>query len=206
MQIAWYIDNAANHVIAKTKCQSYFKQFEILYCRKPQAAIRTDWKIYPCIFYHFSIDTFSIFNDFSSGSLTFDIFNNTTFFDTMQKTGESNYAFTYANLGTTLSPLWKELLISCSFISLIFFLLFLSFHTSVNIFFLLYFFKHTGWNTLVHLIISLRENQPATQGMLQKEIINCFRKLAWQNTKLLLKMIISDLRDTYSNTALTEFG
>ena len=56
------------------------------------------------------------------------------------------------------------------------------------------------WNTLVHLAISLRENQPATHAMLQKEIINDFRKPAWQYTKLLLKIvIISDLRDTWSN-------
>ena len=58
----------------------------------------------------------------------------------------------------------------------------------------------------MRLIISLRGNQPATHGMLQKEIINDFRKPAWQNTKLLLKMIISNLRDTWSNTALTEFS
>ena len=60
MQIASHIHNAANHVIAKNNCQSYFKKFEVLFSRKPQGAIRTDWKIYPCIFYHFSIDIFSI--------------------------------------------------------------------------------------------------------------------------------------------------
>ena len=141
-------------------------------------------------------------------------------------------------MGTTLSPLWSVLLISCFFYFLhIFLSVFLSFHTSVNAFtflakclitlsklwcvtkqlsenrshkclpnFLLYFFRHTGWNTLARLIISLRGNQPATHDMLQKEIINGFRKPAWQNTKLLLKMIISDLRDTWSNTTLTEFG
>ena len=58
----------------------------------------------------------------------------------------------------------------------------------------------------MRLIISLRENKPATHGMLQKEIINGFRKPVSKNTKLLLKMIISDLRDTWSNTALTDFG
>ena len=60
MQIASHIHNAANHVIAKNNCQSYFKKFEVLFSRKPQGAIRADWKIYPCIFYHFSIDIFSI--------------------------------------------------------------------------------------------------------------------------------------------------
>ena len=63
-----------------------------------------------------------------------------------------------------------------------------------------------GWNTLARLIISLRGNLRATHSMLQKEILNGFRKPVWQNTKLLLKMIVSDLRDTRSNKALTEFG
>ena len=60
MPIASHIHNAANHVIAKNNCQSYFKKFEVLFSRKPQVAIRADWKIYRCIFYHFSVDIFSI--------------------------------------------------------------------------------------------------------------------------------------------------
>ena len=60
MWIASHIYNAANHVIAKNNCQSYFKKFEVLFSRKQQGAIGADWKIYPCIFYHFSIDIFSI--------------------------------------------------------------------------------------------------------------------------------------------------
>ena len=60
MQIASHIHNAANHVIAKNNCQSYFKKFEVLFSRKPRGAIRADWKMYPCIFYHFSVDIFSI--------------------------------------------------------------------------------------------------------------------------------------------------
>ena len=59
MQIASHIHNAANHVIAKNNCQSYFKKVEVLFCRKPQGAISADSKIYPCIFYHFSVDIFS---------------------------------------------------------------------------------------------------------------------------------------------------
>ena len=65
--LVWYwqyfsrdIHNAANHVIAKNNCQSFFKRVEVLFSRKPQGAIRADWKFYPCIFYHFSIDIFSI--------------------------------------------------------------------------------------------------------------------------------------------------
>ena len=103
--------------------------------------------------------------------------------------------------GTMLSPLWRVLLISCSFISFIFSLVLLSFRTSVNTFFkflakcliffsklwcvitqlsqnrsrrylssfLLYFYLNIWGNTLVYLIISLRGNQPATHGMLQKK-------------------------------------
>ena len=33
IQIAWYIHNAANDVIAKNKCQSYFKKLEVLFSR-----------------------------------------------------------------------------------------------------------------------------------------------------------------------------
>ena len=60
MQTASQIHNAANHGIAKNKCQSYFKIFEVLFSRKPWGAIRADWKMYLCICYHFSIDIFSI--------------------------------------------------------------------------------------------------------------------------------------------------
>ena len=60
MQIASHIHNPTNHVIAKNNCQSYFKKFEVLFSSQPQGAIRADWKIYPCIFYHFSVDIFSI--------------------------------------------------------------------------------------------------------------------------------------------------
>ena len=60
MSIASHIYNAANHVIAKNNCQSYFKKFEVLFSRKQQGAIRADLKNYPCIFYQFSIDIFSI--------------------------------------------------------------------------------------------------------------------------------------------------
>ena len=60
---------------------------------------------------------------------------------------------------------------------------------------------------LVRLIISHNgRNQPATRGMLQREIINGFRKPARQNAELLLKVTISNLRHICSNTALIEFG
>ena len=49
------IHNAASHAITKNSCQSYFKKFEILFSRKQQGAIKTDWKILSCIFYHLCI-------------------------------------------------------------------------------------------------------------------------------------------------------
>ena len=51
----------------------------------------------------------------------------------------------------------------------------------------------------MHLIISLASIQPATSAMVQKELII-------ENTKLLLKMTISNLKKTWTNTALFEFG
>ena len=50
----------------------------------------------------------------------------------------------------------------------------------------------------MHLFIYLARIQPATRAMLQKELII-------QNTKLLLKMTISNLKKTWTNTALFEF-
>ena len=58
----------------------------------------------------------------------------------------------------------------------------------------------------MRLIISLRRNQPANYGMLQKELITGSRNSATQNAKLLLKMPISTLGEIGSNTALYEFG
>ena len=58
----------------------------------------------------------------------------------------------------------------------------------------------------MHLIISLRRNQPANHGMLQKKFITGSRNSATQNAKFLLKMSISNLREIWSNTALFEFG
>ena len=75
MSITSHIHNAANHVIAKTCCQSYFKQFEVFFSRKQQGVIRTYWKL-----------PLRSVNNFSSGYLTFDIFNNVTFFGAIQKT------------------------------------------------------------------------------------------------------------------------
>ena len=50
--ITSHLDNTANHAIAKNSCKGYFKKFEVLFSRKQQGPIRTDWKIISCIFYH----------------------------------------------------------------------------------------------------------------------------------------------------------
>ena len=60
MLISSHIHNAANCAIAKNSWQSYFKKFEVFFSRKQQGAIRTDWKIYSCIFYQLCV-TVTIF-------------------------------------------------------------------------------------------------------------------------------------------------
>ena len=42
MPITSHIHNAVDHVIAKNICQSYFKTFQVLFCREQQGAIMTD--------------------------------------------------------------------------------------------------------------------------------------------------------------------
>ena len=141
MLIVSHIHNTVNQVIANNNCQSYFKTFEVLFSRKQQGAIRADWKIYPCIFYHFRIDIFSI-TIFQVGT-SISIFSTTRPFlaQCRKQLNVIMYlpmlmetSISPSVLGTTLSPLWSLLLISCSFISFIFPLVFLSFHTSVNTF------------------------------------------------------------------------
>ena len=67
MLISSHIHNAANRAIAKNSWQSYFKKFEVFFSRKQQGAIRTDWKIYSCIFYHFCmmVTIFQVANSLS---------------------------------------------------------------------------------------------------------------------------------------------
>ena len=55
MLISSHIHNIANYAIAKNSWQTYFKKFEVFVFRKQQGAIRTDWKIYSCFFYHLCI-------------------------------------------------------------------------------------------------------------------------------------------------------
>ena len=55
------------------------------------------------------------------------------------------------------------------------------------------------FNIFVRITISLVRIQSATRAMLQKQLII-------QNTKLLLKMTISNLKKICTNTALFDFG
>ena len=55
ISITSHIHNAPNHAVAKNSFQSYFKNFEVLFSRKQQRAMRTDWKNMSCIFYPFFI-------------------------------------------------------------------------------------------------------------------------------------------------------
>ena len=91
MLISPHIYNAANRVIAKNISQSYFKKFEVLFSRKQQGAIRTDWKIHSCIFYHLCIMV-TIFQLATSLS----IFSKTLhYLAQYRKQLKSNYMFTY---------------------------------------------------------------------------------------------------------------
>ena len=79
------------------------KAREAPFCRKKKGTI-----IYSCIFW----PSLHSGNNFSSGYLTFDIFNSMNFLKKYRKQTKSNYTFTYADsnissliLGTTSSPL-----------------------------------------------------------------------------------------------------
>ena len=82
------IHNAANRAIAKNSWQRYFEEFAVLFSRKQQGAMRTDWIIYSCIFYHLCIMVTIFQMPTSLFSTFFDIFNNSTFFGTIQKADE----------------------------------------------------------------------------------------------------------------------
>ena len=89
------IHNAANRAIAKNSWQRYFEEFAVLFSRKQQGAMRTDWKIYSCIFYHLCIMVTIFQMPTSLFSTFFDIFNNNTLVQ-YRKQMKRNYIFTYA--------------------------------------------------------------------------------------------------------------
>ena len=80
MSLTSHIHDADNHAIGKNSCQSCFKKFEVLYFRKQQGAIRTDWKILSCIF-----KWLPHFRYFQQHNLFW------------YNTENSNFIFTYAN-------------------------------------------------------------------------------------------------------------
>ena len=98
MLISSYIHNAANRAIAKNSWQSYFKKFEVLFSRKQQCAIRTDWKIYSCVFYHFwiMVTIFQVTTSLSIFSATISSLAR------YRKQMKSNYIFTYATSNRNL--------------------------------------------------------------------------------------------------------
>ena len=71
--------SAANCAIAKNSWQSYFKKFEVFFSRKQQSAIRTDWKIYSCIFYQLClmVTIFQLANSFSIFQQQYLLWHNT---------------------------------------------------------------------------------------------------------------------------------
>ena len=80
--------NSTDQAIAMDRYQSYFRNF---FSGKQQAAVKTDQKIYSLLIYDFIYDliyNFFLSKDFQSSYFTFDIFNNSTFFDTIEKTNE----------------------------------------------------------------------------------------------------------------------
>ena len=93
MPIASHVHNAANHTIAKNRCQSYFKTFEALFYRKHQGAIRTDWKTYSWISYHLCkvVTIFQVATSLSIFSTTW------SFLTQYRKQMHSNCILTHAN-------------------------------------------------------------------------------------------------------------
>ena len=79
MLISSPIHNAANCAIAKNSWQSYFKKIEVFFSRKQQGGIRTDWKIYSCIFYHLCITVtiFQVAKSFSIFQQQYPLWHNT---------------------------------------------------------------------------------------------------------------------------------
>ena len=114
MLISSHIHNAANRAIANNSWQSYFKKFEVLFSRKQQGTIRTDLKIYSCIFYHLCIMV-TVFQVATSLSIFSTTISSLAQYRTHAK---SNYIFKYANWNINLIIVFRNthyslLAISC---------------------------------------------------------------------------------------------
>ena len=98
MLIASHIHNVANCATVKSSCQTFLKKFEVLFSTKQQGAIRSNWKIYSCIFYHLCImviifkvaTSLSIFSTTRSSLVQY------------RKQMKCNYILTYANWNINL--------------------------------------------------------------------------------------------------------
>ena len=76
--------NVAGQAIPMDSYQSHFRKFDIFFPRKQQGEIRTERNIECLLLYHFLHGG----NNFRSGYIIFDIFNNWTFYGTVEKTNE----------------------------------------------------------------------------------------------------------------------
>ena len=98
MLIASHIHNAPNCAIVKSSYQTFFEKFEVLFSTKQQGAIRSNWKIYSCIFYHLCImviifkvaTSLSIFSTTRSSLVQY------------RKQMKCNYILTYTNWNINL--------------------------------------------------------------------------------------------------------
>ena len=82
--------NWTSQAIAMDWYQSCFRKLDVISGKK-QAAVKTDQKVYSLLIYNFFcnlIYDFFLSKDFQSSYITFDIFNNSTFFGTTEKINE----------------------------------------------------------------------------------------------------------------------
>ena len=82
--------NSTDQAIAVDWYQNYFRKLD-LFSEKQQAAVKTDQKAYSLFIYNFIYDlicNFFLSKDFQSSYIVFDIFNNSNYFGTTEKTNE----------------------------------------------------------------------------------------------------------------------
>ena len=83
--------NSNDQAITMDRYQSYFRNLDNLFSGKQQAAVKAGQNIYSLLIYNLIyhlIYDFFFAKDFQSSYITFDIFNNSTFFGTTEKANE----------------------------------------------------------------------------------------------------------------------
>ena len=83
--------NFTNQAISIDRYQRYFRKLDNFFSGKQQYPVKTDQKNYSFLIYDFIYDLIYdpfLSNDSQSSYVTFGIFNNSTFFDTIEKTNE----------------------------------------------------------------------------------------------------------------------